>query len=37
MRASTCLSCHILARKERMDIDAHDAKSECDVKCAPFK
>jgi hypothetical protein len=23
--------------KERMDIDVHDVKSECDMKIAPFK
>jgi hypothetical protein len=35
--APACLPCHIHVKKERTDIDAHNVKSECNVKIVPFK
>jgi hypothetical protein len=35
--APDCLSCHMHAKKERTDIDAHNVKSECNMKIVPFK
>ncbi len=31
------LPCHMHAKKERTDIDAHNVKSECNMKIVPFK
>jgi hypothetical protein len=32
-----CLPCHIHAKKGRTDIDAHNVKTECNMKIVPFK
>jgi hypothetical protein len=36
-RAPACLPCHMHAKKERTDIDAHNVKSQCNMKIVPFK
>jgi hypothetical protein len=36
-RAPACLPCHMHAKKERTDIDAHNVKSKCNMKIVPFK
>jgi hypothetical protein len=35
--APACFPCHMHAKKERTDIDAHNVKSECYMKIVPFK